>query len=107
MRFRLLTDQDYAAIQEAAQKTRHYVDRDTGRMEMETQLNTIADRKEAAVRATLEWENFYDQDRKLMPCTKENVEFWACDLGFSMFLKQCQVELQRIANEQLEAARKN
>ena len=105
--FRLLTDQDLDAVKTASQHHRQYFDRESGAFQMELRIDNSADRREAALRATLAWECFYDGDRKPMECTPENVAFWSCDPDYMGFLYQCQAELRKAAAEQLEAARKN
>lgn len=105
--FCLLTEQDMAEIKELAQVNRNYIDKRTGGYETEIITDISKDRREAALRATKDWENFYTPDRKPMECTRDNIISWSCDGGFMKFLYDCQIELRRVEAEQKEAARKN
>lgn len=107
VRFRLLTDQDINAIKTASQHHRQYFDRESGAFQMELRIDSSADRREAAIRATMDWERFYNADRETMECSQENVAFWSCDPEFISFMYECQAELRKAAVEHLEAARKN
>lgn len=107
VKFSLLTPQDGAEVEEASTKRDTHWNHETQKTEFHVTTNLITNRKKTALKVTHDWENFFDGNRKPMECTRENVEFWACDSSFYAFLMECQVKLQIIADEQLEEARKN
>lgn len=106
-RFVLLTEQDYAAIDEKSEELYQHFNTDTQKVESKLTTFSAEKRRLIATKATKGWSGFFDQNREPMECTKGNIEFWSCNSGFMEFLWSCQVKLRATAKEQEDAARKN
>lgn len=64
-------------------------------------------REEVAVTATLEWENFLDENDKPLKCTPGNIRRMCMEDGYYDFIDECLAELEQEAKEKAEAESKN
>ncbi len=102
-----LSDQDIAAIRAKAQITRVIYDQAKERPVQEHIFDTDIDRRETVERAVKDWENFYDEDGKQMPCTVESRRQWSCSLDFVRFVNQSLAVVNAEAKARAAKKRKN
>jgi len=98
-----LDSQDIAAITAAAVQHRTVYDTETRTTRPEQIFHPLLDRQETAVRCITDWQDFYDEDGKPMPCTAANKRQWACDATFMTFVnKSRQIVDEKFAEAQAD-----
>ncbi len=102
---RYLKDGDKQELyQEAAKIHVTYID---GKPQTTISTDQIKDRELTVCRSVVDWQNFFDDQGKPMPCTDENKKRFSREDGFMAFLAECRRKLEEQVEAEKRAEEKN